>query len=42
MGTTSADSLGDPGIGGTFIRTPGAFGAPTATNQFINHATPGR
>lgn len=42
MGTTSADSLGDPGIGGAFIRTSGVFGAQTATNQFINHATPRR
>jgi hypothetical protein len=30
MGTTTADSLG------------GAFGAPTAANQLINHVTPGR
>ncbi|WP_269199379.1 hypothetical protein [Mycobacterium colombiense] len=42
MGTTSADSLGDAGIGGAFIRTFVAFGAPRAANQFINHATPGR
>lgn len=43
MGTTTpADSLGDhsPDTGGAFIRTPGGFGAPTAANQFINHATP--
>lgn len=42
MGTTSADSLGEPGIDGAFIRTSGVCGAPTATNQFINHATPRR
>lgn len=45
MGTTTpAGSLGGPSpdTGGAFIRTPGVFGAPTAANQFINHATPGR
>ncbi|CAM3205600.1 hypothetical protein MYCO108962_06440 [Mycobacterium colombiense] len=30
MGTTTANSLGD------------AFGAPPATNQFLNHVTPDR
>lgn len=39
MGTTSADSLGDPGIGGALI---GTLGAPAAASQFINHGTPGR
>lgn len=44
MGMTSAGSLGEhfPNLGGAFLRTPSVLGAPTAANQFINHATPGR
>lgn len=44
MGMTSADPVGaqSPDIRGAFLRTLGVFRAPTAANQFINHATPGR